>query len=255
MTSTPSRTTGVPLDWVGTAAVVDLEAACELFGRDSLAYPLGRSRPVGSVWLLTRDVAPVEDRLNDGDLVDVRPWVESYSRHDLSVGCRVHPSAVGTPDTRVHGLVAGDSGFVAVQHADPDGVDTVDLYSVPPGDVSRAITDSVGLVSPGSFARIAVAGLQDRLPAPPESVDKYDDFGFPIARAESDEPSVRLIDRRDVVPIGTVKSRRGGTRYWVTVDADGDYLYAPDDAGYAEPLDAEALRVCLDGPASVRWDE
>ncbi|SUA03161.1 Uncharacterised protein [Mycolicibacterium fortuitum] len=55
MTDAPSLDTE-SLDAVGTIAVVDLEAACELYGRDMLPYPLGRSRPVGSVWLLTREV-------------------------------------------------------------------------------------------------------------------------------------------------------------------------------------------------------
>lgn len=255
MTSTPSLTTTTPLDVVGTAAVVDLEAACELYGRDVLPYPLGRSRPVGSVWLLTREVAPVEDRLHDGDLRGVRTWVEAFFQQDVWAGCRVRFSGEGTPDLRVHGLVAGESGFVAVQHADPDGVDTVVFYSVSPADVSAVIAYSVGLVRPGCHTRIAVAGLEDRLPAPPESIDEYDDFGFPIPRPESDYPAVRLVDGRDVVAIGTVQSQCGPTRYWVKVHDDGDYLYAPDNAGYAEPLDAEALRACLDDESSVRWDE
>lgn len=76
----------------------------------------------------------------------------------------------------------------------------------------------------------------------------------------------------DVAAIGTLQSLSGSIRYWVTVDDDGDYLYAPEDAGYAEPLDAEVLRAYVDGPVaddladttsemsgqwddSVGWDE
>lgn len=113
------------------------EAACELYGRDTLPYPLGRSRPVGSVWLLTRDVGPIEDRLNGGDLARVRAWVEAFVRADVCVGCRVSLSGRDTPDLRLNGLLAGDLGFVAVQHSDPDGVDAVDVYAVSPGPSAR----------------------------------------------------------------------------------------------------------------------
>jgi hypothetical protein len=80
MTDMPSLATTVAFDEVGTVAVVDLEAACELYGRDMLPYPLGRSRPVGSVWLATRDVGLIDDRLNGGDLHGIRAWVEALVR-------------------------------------------------------------------------------------------------------------------------------------------------------------------------------
>lgn len=253
MTHTPSLETTVPLELVGTAAVVDLEAACELYGRDMLPYPLGRSRPVGSVWLLTREVGAIENRLNGGDLFGVRAWVEAFVRADDCVGCRVSFSAEGAPDLRVSGLRAADSGFVAVQRSDSGGIDVVDLYAASPADLAAATADSVGLVGAGSHARIAVVGLEDRLPAPTELADEYDDLGFPIPRAEPDGPAVHVVDGSDVAAIGTVQSLSGSTRYWVQVDGDGDYLYAPDDAGYAEPLDAETLRACLE--VSLRWGE
>lgn len=262
MTHAPSLGTTEPLDVVGTIAVVDLEAACELYGRDMLPYPLGRTRPVGSVWLLTREVGPIEDRLNGGDLFGVRAWVEAFVRADDCVGCRVSFSAEGTPDLRMNGLLARESGFVAVQHTDPDGADIVDIYRASPGSLAAAIADSVGLVSAGAHARIAVAGMGDRLPAPTESAEMYDDLGFPIPHAEPEGPPVRVVDGSDVAAIGTLQSLSGSTRYWVQVDGDGDYLYAPDDAGYAEPLDAETLRACIDGliaadvvDVSVGWDE
>lgn len=234
------------LDAVGTIAVVDLEAACELYGRDALPYPLGRSRPVGSVWLLTREVGAIEDRLS-GDLAGIRAWVEALVRADVCMGCRVSHRDGDTPDLRVNGLRAAEAGFVAVQHSDPDVVDAVDIYAVSPADMSAVIADSVGLIRPGSHPHIAVAGMEDRLPAPPpEAVDEYDDFGFLIPHAESEGPPVHVVDGRDVAAIGTVQSLDGSTRHWVQVDDDGDYLYAPDDAGYAEPLDAERLRAYIE---------
>ncbi|MGK2869859.1 MAG: hypothetical protein ACSLFA_25065, partial [Mycobacterium sp.] len=72
-----------------TVAVVDLEAACALYGRDALPPPFGRSRPVGSVWLLSRDVAPIEERLHDGDLREARAWVEALVRAEVCMECRV----------------------------------------------------------------------------------------------------------------------------------------------------------------------
>lgn len=263
MTHAPSLGTTEPLDVVGTVAVVDLEAACELYGRDMLPFPLGRSRPVGSVWLLTREVGPIEDRLNGGDLAGVRAWVEAFVRADVCVGIRVSLADGGTPDLQLNGLLAGESGFVAVQHSDPDGVDIVDIYRVSAGMLGAAIADSVGLVGAGSHPRIAVAGLGDRLPAPPpEVVEIYDDLGFPIPHAEPEGRPVRVVDGSDVAAIGTVQSLSGPIRYWVNLDDDGDYLYAPDDAGYAEPLDAQLLRAYIDGPVaddlaetSLWWDE
>lgn len=241
----PSLATAVPLDLIGTATVVDLEAACELYGRDMLPYPLGRSRPVGSVWLLTREVPPIEDRLNGGDLARIRAWVEAVVRADVCVGCRVSLSD-DTPDLRLHALRADELGFVAVQHRDSDGVDIVDIYAVlSPGSFGTVIADAVALVGPGSHPCLAVTGCGDRLPAPPEVDDEYDDFGFPIPHAEPRGPSVHVVDGRHVVAIGSLQSRCDQTRHWVQIDDDGDYLYAPGDAGYAEPLDAEGLRTCV----------
>src|SRR5690606_16000573 len=54
---------GPSMSHVGSAAVVDLEAVCDHYGVSDLPSPLGRSRPVGSMWLLTRDLPPIDYRL------------------------------------------------------------------------------------------------------------------------------------------------------------------------------------------------
>ena len=251
MTDMPSLATTVAFDPVSTVAVVDLEAACELYGRDMLPYPLGRSRPVGSVWLATRDVGLIDDRLNGGDLHGVRAWVEALVRADICVGCRVSFLGDDTPDLRLHALRADESGFFAVQRRDRDGVDAVDIYEVSPQDLGEVVADSVGLVGAGSEVCVAVTGCGDRLPAPAELHDEYDDFGFLIPPAEPRDPALRIVDGRDVVSIGTVQSWRDGDAnhrflQWVQVADDGDYLYAAGDAGYAEPLDTESLRACIE---------
>ncbi|WNG87134.1 hypothetical protein C6A87_025705 [Mycobacterium sp. ITM-2016-00317] len=242
---------------VGTAAVVDLESACELYGRDMLPFPLGRTRPVGSVWLARRDVAPIEDRLRDGDLRGIRIWVEALVRADVCVECRVHHFDEDAPDLRLHGLRSDGDGFVAMQRRDRDGVDIVDVYAVPPDSLGRVVTDAAGLVGAGSRPRIAVTGGGDRLPAPPEMLDRYDDLGLTITPAASRESEVSVVDGRDVVATGTVQSRYDVARHWgidpdrpllqwVQVRDDGDYLYEADDTGCAEPLDAETLRAFID---------
>lgn len=251
----PGPATGVSVDPVGTAAVVDLEAACELYGCDVLPYPLGRSRPVGSVWLATRDVKPIDDRLKDGDLRGVRAWVEALVRADVGVECRVSFRA-DTPDLRLHGLLCGESGFVAVQRRDRDAVDVIDIYAVSPTALGAVVADSIGLVGAGAHARIAVAGHGALLPASSEALEEYDDFGFPIPHGGPREPAAHTVDERDVVATGTVQSRYDPARRWGFEPerralrwiqaGDGDYLYAPGDAGYAEPLDAETLRECID---------
>lgn len=242
---------------VGTVAVVDLETACELYGRDLLPYPLGRTRPVGSVWLTRRDVGPAEERLSDGDLRGIRPWVEALVRADVCVECRVHHFDEDAPDLRLHALRSDGDGFVAMQRRDRDGVDVVDVYAVPPESLGRVVTDAVALVGAGTHPRIAVAGMGDRLPEPPETLDRYDDLGLTITPAASQEPAVSVVDGRNVVATGTVQSRYDGARHWgtdpdrpllqwVQVRDDGDYLYEADDTGCAEPLDAELLSACVD---------
>jgi hypothetical protein len=227
----------------GSIAVVDLETACEMYGRE-LPAPLGRTRPVGSVWLLTRDAANLQDRLHDGDLRGVRDWVEAVARADVSVECRVHRPGREGPDLRLHGMRVGDAGFVAVQRTAPDGVDTVDIYPAGPAELAATITERAGLVGAGTHPRIAVTGCGDRLPEP--AVDDYDGFGFATSETGS---GALAVDGDTVVSIGTLRVRDGSvpeTLQWVQVGADGDYLYVPD-AGYAEPVDAATLRRSIAG--------
>ncbi|GAA2552832.1 hypothetical protein [Mycolicibacterium diernhoferi] len=240
---------------VCTIAVVDLEAACALYGRDDLPQPLGRSRPVGSVWLLSRE--PVRERLGDGDLRDVRNWVEALARAEATVACRVSFSDEGGPDFRLHGLRAGESSFVAVQRRDDEGVDVVDIHRVTSYALAGVIAESVGLVGPGRHVRVAVSGGGDRLPPAPAAVDEYDDFGFLIPSAEPGDAALSVVDARDVAAIGTVRTWQDRHRHWgddanshvlqwIRVAEDGDYLYAPGGVGYAEPLDVELLRTCVE---------
>lgn len=239
-----------------SVAVVDLEAACELFGWQTLPYPLGRSRPVGSVWLATRVGQPIEDRLARGDLPGVRDWVEALVRADVCVECRVHHLDGRTLDVRVHGLRSGGSGFVAVQGRDRDGVDIVDIHPVAPQALAGAIVESAKLVGAGVHPRIAVAGGGSPLPQMPDAVEEYDDLGFPLPRADPDELPARVLDSSEVVLTGTLQTRnqpapQWGTDpqrrmlQWVQVAGDGDYIYGFD--GQAEPLSPEMLRGFLEG--------
>ena len=241
---------------VGTAAVVDLEAACALYGRESLPDPLGRSRPVGSVWLLSRDTGPIENRLNGGDLHAAREWVQAVLRTEAFLACRVSFTDADTPDVRVHALRTGESGYVAVQRIAADGIDVVDIVEVAPHALGLAVAESVGLVGAGGRIRIAVTG-GGRLPAPPETVDEYDDFGLLIPSAEPRDTALQLIDGRELVAVGVVQSwhdpdrRWDGdanrqTLQWVQVSGDGDYLYSPGGVGDAEPMDLDLLRACID---------
>jgi len=227
---------GIAATPVDTVAVVDRESACALFGWETLPYPLGRSRPVGSVWLATRAGEPIADRLADGDLPGVRSWVEALVRSDACVECRVHTFAARMPEVRLHALRAGESGFVAVQTRDQDGHDVVDIYSVAPDALAAAVAESVGLVGAGAHPRIAVAGGGNRLPKMPDTAEEYGDLGFPVRRAESDELPARVFDVSEVVATGTVQPRHKPARQWgtdpqsrilqwVQVRGDGDYIY------------------------------
>lgn len=241
---------------VDTVAVIDLESACALFGWGTLPYPLGRSRPVGSVWLAARAGEPIADRLAAGDLLGVRSWVEALVRSDVCVECRVHPFDAHTPELRLHALRAGESGFVAVQTRDQDGVDVIDIYSVAPDALAAAVAESVGLVCAGAHPRIAVTGGENLLPKMPDTLEEYDDLGFPVRRAESDELPARVVDVSEVVATGTVQTRYEPARQWgtdpqrrllqwVQVSGDGDYIYEFD--GHAEPLSEDMLRTFIEG--------
>lgn len=224
--------------------MVDLEAACELYGR-GLPRPLGRSRPVGSVWLATRAVAPIEDRLHDGDLRSVRAWVAAVMRADVAIECSVHFFRDGGADLRVHGMRAGESSFVAVQTREADGIDVVDIHGMPPVALAAAVVDVIGLVGAGARPRIAVPGDGDQLPGATELRDEYDDLGFLIPRAEIRDP-VPVVDVADIVATGKVRVQ-GRSLQWVQIVDDGDYLYESGGTGYAEPMDAATLVSCLDG--------
>ncbi|WBP93837.1 hypothetical protein O6072_22830 [Mycolicibacterium neoaurum] len=240
----------------GTFAVVDMEAACALYGRDTLPEPLGRTRPVGSLWLLSRDMGPVENRLHGGDLHEVRKWVRALVEVEVCLELRVSFAALDTPDLRVHGLLSGHTGFIATQRVDREGVDVVDIAEVAPHALGSALSGSVPLVGAGTRIRVAVTGGERSLPAPPASADEFDDFGFLVPKAEPRDSALEIVDGRAVVSVGTLRSwhnpdhRWGGdpnrqVLQWFQID-DGDYLYAPGAAGYAEPMDRELLRTRID---------
>ena len=239
-----------------SVAVVDLESACELFGRETLPYPLGRSRPVGSVWLATRAGQPIADRLARGDLPGVRDWVEALVRADVCVECRVHPCGADAPDVRLHALRAGGSGYVAVQGRDRDGVDVVEIHSVAPDALAGVIVESAGLVGAGAHPRVAVTGGGSLLPQAPETLEEYDDLGFPLPCPDPGELRARVFDGSEVVLTGTVQTRNepvpqwGADRgrrmlQWVQIRGDGDYIYEFD--GHAAPLSPDMLRGFIEG--------
>ncbi|MDG4665210.1 ESX secretion-associated protein EspG [Mycobacterium sp. 236(2023)] len=256
MTRRPSLPESIWSELLGTVAVVDLESACEQYGRDVLPYPLGRSRPVGSVWLASRDVAPIDERLADGDLRGIRAWVEALVRADVCVECRVHHVDADTPDLRLHTVSAGETAFVAMQGSDGDGVDVVDIYAVSPDLVGAVVAESVGLVGAGAHPRIAVT-------RPVSEPDGYGDLDFLAAPTDVSVPQVSV---RDVVATGTVQARSQAARQWGTdpalpalqwaqVHADGDYLFDAGDTENAEPVDVETLTAYVNGMIAdvTRW--
>lgn len=220
---------------VSTVAVVDLEAACALYGHDSPPEPLGRTRPVGSLWLATRGVAPISARL-DGELTELRRWVEAFVDADECLECRVSSRDGRTADRRLHVIRSGDAGFVALQRS-AETVETVDIYEVSPPDLAEVVSYSVGLVGAGSRPCIAVTDVGD----------EYDAFGIPVPQANSGDPSVDVVDPGEVVAIGTIQSAHGFAPIrWVQIRDDGDYLCASADARYAEPLDVESLHTYVE---------
>lgn len=179
--------------------MVDLEAACELYGRPVLPYPLGRSQPVGAVWRASREVAPIEDRLHSGDLRGVRAQMEALVRADVCVEYRLSYSGEVTPYLRGTHCEPTGWGMPRYKHSDRDGLDVVDICAVSPEVSGAVVADSVGLVGAGAHARIAVSRRGDRLPALPEMVDEDDGFGFPIPHAGRPGPAAVTIAGRDVV--------------------------------------------------------
>ncbi|MDA2889842.1 ESX secretion-associated protein EspG [Mycolicibacterium sp. BiH015] len=250
MTSRLSLPESIWSELTATIAVVDLEATCALYGLDSLPFPLGRSRPVGSMWLATRKVRPIDERLND-ELHAVRAWVETLVRPDVCVECRVRLSVEDTPDLRLHGLRSGEHAFVAVQGSDR-GVDVVDIYTVSPEMMGPAIVESIGLVGAGAHPRIAVtASGEPSRDATPES-----DLDF-LAPPPPDV-TVPRASVRDVVSTGTMQVRSNpalSILRWVQIRDDGDYVFDSGDAENAEPVDVETLTAYVNGMIAdvTRW--
>lgn len=251
--------TNVALNRVGSIAVVDLEAICELYGRYVLPYPLGRSRPVGSLWLLTRDTAPVGERLNNGDLRIFREWVEAYVRADISAECRVSYPSDEVPDIRLHAFRAGESGFIAAQRPDADVIDVVEISTVSPYDLGAVIAGSVALTKPGSRSQITVPGNTGYFAAPVDTFDpddEDDEYGFTVRDTVRATPTATTVADGDVTATATVQSRCDPAREWgvdaakkvltwMQVKDDGDYISTPD-SGYAVPMTEEMLRTRID---------
>ncbi|WP_234807696.1 hypothetical protein [Mycolicibacterium bacteremicum] len=223
---------------VGSIAVVDLEAALELYAETVLPEPLGRSRPVGSLWLASRNVEPIETRLSDGDLRRMQPWVAALVRPDVSVQCRVEYSDGNADDRRLYAVRGQGVGFVAVQRR-CDGMDTIDVYSAAPDVLSQAVAESAGLVGAGTRWRIELADRH-------ADADRYDDLGFLIPGSERERSNATIVDRGSITATGTL---RVGDRFvqWVQIDGDGDYILDPAEPGSAEPLDIETMTGCVAG--------
>nr|WP_238543127.1 ESX secretion-associated protein EspG [Mycolicibacterium hassiacum] len=231
---------GPSMSHVGSAAVVDLEAVCDHYGVSDLPSPLGSSRPVGSMWLLTRDLPPIDYRLEYGDLAPLRPWVAALSSADTSISCRVSYPDNATADLRLHGLRTDEAGFIAVQRSDPETVDAVDIFLVDPDDLEAVVLEYAGLVGPGSHQRVAVSANSLGLPAV-ETDELYDEFGFPVY--DTGEAPPAIVSPDDIVTVGVIRARsdlRSSEYRWIQVRDDGAYLY-PERSDHAEPIDSATL--------------
>lgn len=240
---------------VGSIAVVDLEALARLRGDYSLPYPLGRSRPVGSAWLLGLDEAPLADRLNGGDPAVFRDWLESCASADIWVECRVNYTCADEPDTRIHAFRSGRSAFLAKQRPDEKLVDVVEISSLSMEDLGSVVAASVGLTKPGAHARIVVPRFSRS--SSTELRDSDEDFSVSIRDIAPDDSAPIVVDDVRVTAMGALQSRCDETARWgvdetkdvvawVYIEDDGDYVFSPDFS-IAIPLGVDMLEKRING--------
>lgn len=241
--------TRTDLHQIGSIDLLDLDIISRSYGRDFLPYPFMLTR--SSKFVSEKDfrdyATSVPDRFNHGDLRVFRRWAAAYAYSDIRVECRVQYIASDTPSIRIVAHRVGELGYLATQRADED---VVDVFEVPPLDLSRAIVESIDLVKPGDRSDIVIPEYLGS----PETTEASEDFTI---REEDDAANGTEIRRADVTAFGTVQSHWRPTRrwgfdrgkeaaIWVRIRDDGEYLYAKDfsrarpmrDATLAERIDA-----------------
>ncbi|OHV04674.1 ESX secretion-associated protein EspG [Mycobacterium talmoniae] len=206
-----------------------MEAISESYGRDFIPHPFAHIRPSPFTGLdgYTKYANDLLDRVNHGDLGELKKWFSSYVGADLRVECAI--GAVSEPGGRLVAHRCGEVGYLAIQQPDED---TVKIYAVPPQGLGAAIAGSVGLTKPGKHAKILIPELA---PAAPRR-----DVTGPVSILAGREPvhDGVVVSQTQIARFGRVQSRWQPARnwgfdrqkkavVWVRIDDDGDYIYAP----------------------------
>ncbi|MBX9639478.1 MAG: ESX secretion-associated protein EspG [Mycobacteriaceae bacterium] len=249
------------LQALGSIHVADLVAIRVSRGNDGLPYPFTQARPNSAGLPDAAALTSVCARLRDGDLRNIRRWVETYDRADIWVECRVLHSSHDVPDARIMAFRAGQSGYLAVQRPDDDVVDVSELS---PYSLGPAIAHLVGLTGPGSHARIVVPKYVDYFAAAAaaaaaaEDEDDDDDYHESVLQpVRSVVGRAVKVSNADVRAVATIQSRCQHARSWgvdwgrrflflVQIRDDGDYLY-DRDFSLASPIAETRLSERIDG--------
>lgn len=241
----------MPLSRIGEITVDDLSALCHHVHGDQLPYPF--TGGTDAITEVTADL--LEDRLRDGDLAVFRPWLAAYQSADIWVASRTHPGGVGGTERQILAYRAGEAGYLALRYAS----ETVAVHSLSALALGPAIAQLSGLAHPGAHARVTVpkyvgyfAGIDPAGRAAAAEYEDEDDISVTVAAAPGPAPtrSTVLADAA-ITGVTTVQStwrppRRWGIDWsrsavvWISVDNDGDYIYAPDYT-VATPLDTATL--------------
>ncbi|MBN3459623.1 hypothetical protein JNN96_36945 [Mycobacterium sp. DSM 3803] len=234
---------------VGALAMIDLEVMCDQRGMDSIPHPFAHLHPspFSNLDEYHSYSSTVPDRLNYGDLQELKLWFESYREADLRVECVV--SIVGALRERILAHRLGDLGFVAIQRSEDR---LVEVYSVSPFDLGAAIAGLVGLTKPGAHPKIVIPEFRKK-----QSAEHGNDDGtFTIRHEKAPSPTMLAIPREKVLRYGRVQSRWQPARQWgfdrekniavwLHIADDGDYLYSPNFT-FLTPMKGLNLRERID---------
>ncbi len=235
---------------IGDIDLFDLDFVCRQAGREMLPFPLmltGPSRFATHAEYLAH-CREIPDRLRDGDLAELAPVLENFVNADIRVECNTHRLTHDRSVVRVLAFRRGSWGYLATQ-----GETSVEVCSLSPFELGRAVADAAGLTGAGEQERIVVPEFA--------SVAGADDVTSVTEQHRLARRGPTAVARADLAAFGTVQTHWRPTRQWgvdpgkrviVWINAadDGDYLFEPQLRS-ATPVTAGQLAAAIDTSISA----
>lgn len=225
----PGQHVRVTLKRLAQVEVVGVEAISDASGRDFMPHPFGHTQSSRfNGWdgyeRYTRELL---DRVNHGDLSELKHWFSDYVTADLRVECVIDTN--GEPSRRLMAHRCGDAGYLAIQQPDED---MVDVYSLAPNQLGAAIAGSANLIVPGKRAMITIPDIDGTSPPRRENTGQVS-----IHVQSANATGAVALSSTEITSFARVQSRWQPARdwgfdrqkkavVWVRIDGDGEYVYS-----------------------------